>query len=110
MEDFQLNDEDLNTTETRAIYRQLGVFFPRDVIREDMENYFNEGHNTNTTQSIQREKTQAFVVKNWEYLKNVAEAYGCTGDCASTANMCTDARASNCYLECFPSKRKRKRR
>ena len=107
--DFQLNEEDLNTTETRALYRQLGVFFPRDIAHEDMETYFNDGRNTNTTQLAQREKTQSFVERNWEYLKNVAEAYGCTGDCASSSNLCTDARASNCYLECFPSKRRKRR-
>ena len=109
MEEFKLNDTDLNETETRFIYRQLGVRFPRGLAHVDMERHFNEGMNIETTQAHKREQTEKFVVKNWEYLHNVAEAYGCTGDCASPSNTCTDARASNCYEDCFPHKRKRRR-
>lgn len=109
MEEFKLDESDLNETEARLIYLQFGVRFPRSLSHVDMENHFNQGRNIETTQSIQREDTQKFVTKNWEFLKNVAEAYGCTGNCASPFNLCTDARASNCYQDCFPQKRKRRR-
>ena len=109
MEEFKLNDDDLNETETRVIYLQLGVRFPRYVRHVDMEDHFNAGKNINTTQQTKREQTEQFVVKNWEFLRNVAEAYGCTGDCASPSNTCTDVRALNCYADCFPAKRKRRR-
>jgi hypothetical protein len=105
----EIQEEDLNETELRLMYSQFGIRFPRPLSAEQINESFNSGEDVITDQVKIRTQTQKFVVTNWEFIKQTAEVYGCTGDCANPNNKCTDLRAQECFKECFPNKRKRRR-
>ena len=104
----EIKEEDLNETELRLIYAKFGLRFPRPLNAVQITQSFNNGEDANTDQVKIRTQTQKFVEANWEYIKQTAEVYGCTGDCASINNRCTDVRAQECFKECFPNKRRRR--
>ena len=105
---MELEEDDLNLTELRAIYAAFGLRFSREATKKEIIEAFDSGRDVETDQAKLRKKTEKFVTDNWKYLKGIAEVYGCTGDCSSPNNLCTDARASMCFIECFPKKRKRR--
>ena len=107
MEDLTLHELDINETEQRLIYSQYGIRLPRGMLKDQLIEAFDSGILTETAQDKIRSQTQQFVVKNWEFLKGIAEVYGCTGNCAGAQNRCTDVRAVACFKECFPTKRRR---
>ena len=104
--DYELTEEDINRTEMASIYISWGFRPTRVTARDAIESSFNECTSEKSAQQLLRERTESFVKKNWQYLKHIAEVYGCTGDCASTKNKCSDVRASHCHSECFPKRRK----
>lgn len=105
----ELQMEDMNETELRLTSRSFGIWIPRTESAEAAQAYVDSGNEALTDQMRIRTQTEAFVVKNWPYLKHIAEVYGCTANCTQSGNRCTDARAQACYSECFPATARKRR-
>lgn len=85
----------MNTTETRALLRMAtGARAPRHYSDDQVAALMDTGEHPATAQSRQRELVQAYLQRNWSYVK---ELVPCEGDCASSENACSDAQASTCY-------------
>ncbi|MBN21942.1 MAG: hypothetical protein CL678_11740 [Bdellovibrionaceae bacterium] len=102
MLDVKIKPEDLNATELRLMARGFSYWPPRSYDHEKIQQMIDEGAEPSSDQLKRRTRVEAFVLKNWKYIKNSAQVYGCTADCSKGSNRCTDARANTCYRECFP--------
>lgn len=106
----ELQMEDMNETELRLTARAFGTWIPRTAdSAEAAQAFIDAGSEALTTQMKHRQQTEEFVIKNWPYLKHIAEVYGCTANCSQSTNRCTDARATTCFRECFPVQTRRRR-
>lgn len=85
----------MNDTETRAMLKiTTGHFAPRTHTTDQVAEQMATGCTPSTQQLRMRQQTQAYLARNWEYIKEVIP---CDGDCASAQNLCTDVQASACY-------------
>ena len=105
----ELQLEDMNETELRFTSRVFGTWIPRTDSAEAARAFVDNGGEALTDQVKLRTQTEAFIVKNWPYLKSIAEVYGCTANCSQSSNRCTDARAVACFGECFPKQTHRRK-
>lgn len=85
----------MNDTETRALLHMMhGARAPRHHTTEQVTAQMDAARHAPTHQDYVRKRTQAYLTKNWEFVK---ELVPCDGDCASPTNKCSDAQATACY-------------
>jgi hypothetical protein len=84
----------MNRTELRQMYRVAGLPVPKRTLSGEQLNSMETTISVSNQQAI-RGKVQRFVQANFTVLK---ETLDCTGNCAESANRCSDAQAAACYL------------